>query len=111
MSFGGVSKPSWRLLLAHPCLHVVHSLHATSRAFVQERTLSRIFRPNSANELRCSGDSQIRPIYEEIAWVGKNSMKLRSVESNAARHDAGGLFLGFPDMVKYLVSQVLLPEK
>ena len=111
MSFGGVSKPSWRLLLAHPCLQVVHSLHATSRAFVQERTLSRIFRPNSANELRCSGDSQIRPIYEEIAWVGKNSMKLRSVESNAARQDAGGLFLGFPDMVKYLVSQVLLPEK
>ena len=38
-------------------------------------------------------------------------MKLRSVESNAARQDAGGLFLGFPDMVKYLVSQVLLPEK
>ena len=101
------------LLLVHARLHVGRSLHSTSRPFAYKRLASRIFRPVSdmchyepGMPLRVSSHSQIRPVYEECANVGKNSVKPRSVQSNAARQDAGGLFLRFLETVRHHASRV-----
>ena len=102
------------LLLAQARPHLDRSLHSTSRPFAQKRLASRIFRPVSDKchpyelgiHLRVSSHSQIRPVYEECANVSKNSMKPRSVQSNAARQDAGGLFLRFLETVRHHASRV-----
>ena len=102
------------LLLAHARLHLDHSLLSTSRPFAQKRLASRIFRPVSDKRhhyepgmpLRVPSHNQIRPVYEECANVSRNSMEPRSVQSNAARQDAGGLFLRFLETVGHHASRV-----
>ena len=45
-----LASQAGHLLLAHACLHVGRSLHATSRPFAQNRLVSGIFRLISAKE-------------------------------------------------------------
>ena len=114
VSSGCTGRPS-RPLSSCPCTPSLGPLPPFHFSTIcPKRLASRIFRPVSDKchhyepgiPLRVSSHSQIRPVYEECANVSKNSMKLRSVQSNAARQDAGGLFLRFLETVRHHASRV-----